>query len=210
MKKITRRSIAAFLAGLITIVIFSQGAASQSEAPDSGAQDNKQSEAKDLIVIRTFDASVEEVWKYWAESEYVKKWWAPTGFTTPLARMDFREGGTSLVCMRAPGGQDFYSTWTYRKITPMKMIEYIHNLADKDGKKADPVKVGLPADFPQDVRNVITFKTVGDNKTEMIVTEYGYTSEQWFNLSKAGLEQCLDKMAAALGGAHGAKEERKK
>jgi hypothetical protein len=111
--------------------------------------------------------------------------------------------------MRAPGGQDFYSTWTYRKITPMKIIEYIHNLSDKDGKKADPVKVGLPPDFPQDVRNVITFKTVGDNKTEMTVTEYGYTSEQWFNLSKAGLEQCLDKMAAALGVNRERKEEGK-
>jgi uncharacterized protein YndB with AHSA1/START domain len=141
---------------------------------------------------------VAEVWKYWAESEYVKKWWAPEGFTTPLAKMDFREGGTSLVCMRAPGGQDFCSTWTYRKISSMKLIEYTHNLADKDGKKADPVKVGLPPDFPQDVRNVITFKTVGENKTEMTVTEYGYTSDQWLDLSKTGLGQCLDKMAAAL------------
>ena len=66
--------------------------------------------------------------------------------------------------------------------------------------KADPTKVGLPPDFPQDVRNVISFKPVAENKTEMTVTEYGYTSDQWFDLSKAGLEQCLDKMAAALAG----------
>lgn len=196
--KNTVKCLAAVLAGLITIGASVPGASSQPEGKKFVTQENQKSETKDLVVTRTFDAPVAEVWKYWAESEYVKKWWAPTGFTTPLARMDFREGGTSLVCMRAPGGQDFYSTWTYRKITPMKLIEYIHNLADKDGKKADPVKVGLPADFPQDVRNVITFKTVGDNKTEMTVTEYGYMSDQWFNLSKTGLEQCLDKMAAAL------------
>jgi len=35
-------------------------------------------------------------------------------------------------------------------------------------------------------------------KTEMTVTEYGYSSDQAFDLSKAGLEQCLDKMAEAL------------
>lgn len=192
------KGVAAVLAGLLTIGASTLGANSQTEAPKSVTRNNQKSEAKDLAVTRVFDAPVAEVWKYWAESEYVKKWWAPEGFTTPLARMDFREGGTSLVCMRAPGGQDFYSAWSYRKIEPMKLIEYIHNLADKDGKKADPVKVGLPPDFPQDVRNVITFKTVGENKTEMIVTEYGYTSDQWFDLSKAGLEQCLDKMAAAL------------
>jgi hypothetical protein len=28
------------------------------------------------------------------------------------------------------------------------------------------------------------------------MTEFGYTSDQLFDLSKAGLEQCLDKMAA--------------
>jgi uncharacterized protein YndB with AHSA1/START domain len=115
--------------------------------------------------------------------------------------MDFREGGTSLVCMRAPeefGGQDFYNTWTYQKIVPMQRIEFILNFADENGRRADPVAVGLTSDVPQEVRHVVTFKPVGDNKTEMTVTEYGYTSEHQFELSKAGLEQCLDKMAASF------------
>jgi hypothetical protein len=30
----------------------------------------------------------------------------------------------------------------------------------------------------------------------MTVTEYGYTTEQARDLSRAGMEQCLDKMAA--------------
>jgi hypothetical protein len=38
----------------------------------------------------------------------------------------------------------------------------------------------------------------------------GVSSDQTIDMSKQGLEQCLDKMAAALGGAHGSKEERKK
>ena len=204
------KSARAVLAGLITIGALAIEANSQSEVKKFVTQDEHKSQTKDLVVTRDFDAPVVEVWKYWAESEYVKKWWSPTGFTTPLARMDFREGGTSLVCMRSPDGKDIYSIWTYRKIAPLELIEFIHNLADKDGNKADPVKVGLPPDFPPDIRNVITFKTVGDNKTEMTVTEYGYRSDQWYNLSKTGLEQCLDKMAAALGGKHERKEERKK
>jgi hypothetical protein len=32
----------------------------------------------------------------------------------------------------------------------------------------------------------------------MTVTEYDYTSDQAHDLSKAGLEQCLDKMAASF------------
>jgi uncharacterized protein YndB with AHSA1/START domain len=67
------------------------------------------------------------------------QWWGPHRFTARSAKMDFREGGTSLVCMRAPkefGGQDMYSTWAYKKIVPMQSIEFIHNLADKDGRVA--------------------------------------------------------------------------
>lgn len=131
------------------------------------------------------------------------RWWGPEHFTSPSAEIDFREGGTSLVCMRAPqefGGQDMYSTWSYTKIVPLERIEYIHNLADKDGHKVDPGAMGMPADFPQDQRQLITFKYLGENKTELTVTEYGWTPGQKMEMSKMGMEQCLDKMAASLKG----------
>jgi hypothetical protein len=79
----------------------------------------------------------------------------------------------------------------------MQLIEFILDWADKDGNRIDPIKMGLPPDMPRDVRHVVTFKAVG-NKTEMTVTEYGYTSDQIFDLSLAGLNECLDKMAASL------------
>jgi uncharacterized protein YndB with AHSA1/START domain len=158
-------------------------------------------QTKNVVVTRVFDAPVEKVWKAWTDSEQVMRWWGPSGFTCPVANIDFREGGTSLVCMRAPadfGGQDFYNTWAYRKIAPMEMIEFVNNFADKDGKRITPADAGLPAEIPQDVRHVITFKAIGDTKTEMTVTEFGYTSDEIHDLSKAGLEQCIDKMAASL------------
>ena len=160
---------------------------------------NTESMKHNVVVTRVLDAPVARAWKAWSDPEYVTQWWGPIGFTCPLARMDFREGGTSLVCMRAPkefGGQDMYNTWTYRKIDPNKQIEFILNFSDKDGTKLEPAALGISPGVPSDVRHVITFKTVGDKQTEMTVTEYGYASEQARDLSKAGLEQCLDKMAA--------------
>jgi hypothetical protein len=65
-------------------------------------------------------------------------------------------------------------------------------------RNEDPVSVGLPQDIPHEVRHVVTFKDADDNKTEMTVTEYGYTSAQVLEMSKSGLEQCLDKMAVSL------------
>jgi uncharacterized protein YndB with AHSA1/START domain len=154
---------------------------------------------RDVSVTRVFDAPVELVWKAWTDPEYVKQWWGPTGFTCPLAEMDFRVGGVSLVCMRAPkefGGQDLYNTWTYTVIVPRQRFEYLLHFTDKDGNAFDPAEMGLPAGIPKEVANVNTFKDLGNGKTELAITEYSYTTDQAHDLSKAGLEQCLDKMAA--------------
>lgn len=156
---------------------------------------------KDLVVTRIFDASLEQVWNAFSDANHVMKWWGPTGFTSPSCKMDFREGGTTLACMRAPkefGGQDMYNTWTYKKIIPMEFIEYTLDWADKDGNRIDPVTIGLPPNMPRDVRHVVTLKDAGNGKTAMTITEFGYVSDEQLNLSKMGLEQCLDKMAASF------------
>ena len=153
---------------------------------------------KQIEVTRTFNAPVEMVWRIWTDPELVKRWWGPKHFTSPVARLDFREGGKSLVSMKAPtemGGREFYSIWLYVKIIPLQTIEFIQSLSDEDGNKTDPTKVGMPSDFPIDIRTVVTFKEVAGNKTEMTVTEYadfGTIS----NFAQIGLEQSMDKMVA--------------
>jgi uncharacterized protein YndB with AHSA1/START domain len=164
-----------------------------------GKDTNDNTQTFDIIITRVFDAPVEELWKAWSAPAYVTQWWGPTGFTSPSAEIDFRVGGASLVCMRAPaeyGGQDMYHTWTYTKIDPQERIEFVSNFANKDGTHLDPAATGMPPGVPHDVPHVIVFKTAGDNGTEIAVTEYGYTTEQARDLSRAGMEQCLDKMAA--------------
>ena len=155
------------------------------------------SQTHNVVVTRTFDAPVQQVWKAWSDPAYVMQWWGPTGFTCQLAEMDFHEGGTSLVCMRAPqeyGGQDLYNTWTYRKIDTHKRIEFIQHFTNQDRAQLDPAQIGIPPGVPKEVRHVISFKELDGDRTEMTVTEYGYASEQTRDLSKLGLEQCLDKM----------------
>jgi uncharacterized protein YndB with AHSA1/START domain len=105
--------------------------------------------------------------------------------------------------MRAPaeyGGQDMYHTWTYTRIEPHERIEFISNFADRDGTHLDPAAMGMPQGVPHDVPHVITFKAAGDNGTEMTIMEYGYTTEEARDLSRAGMEQCLDKMTAIFAG----------
>ncbi|MBS1729728.1 MAG: SRPBCC domain-containing protein [Bacteroidetes bacterium] len=151
---------------------------------------------KQIEVTRMFNAPVEKVWKLWTDPELVKRWWGPKHYTSPVAKLDFRIGGKSIVSMLAPvemGGQEHYSVWEYVKIIPLQMIEYIHSLSDESGNKIDPTTVGMPADFPRDVRTVVSFKKSGEEKTEMTITEYAdFGSISHF--AKIGLEQVIDKM----------------
>jgi uncharacterized protein YndB with AHSA1/START domain len=158
-------------------------------------------EKRDLVITRIFDAPVEQVWKAWTDPEYVMRWWGPSGFTSPSCKIDFREGGRFIFHMRAPkefqGGQDFYTSGVYKKIVPLKLIEFSQGLSDKNGNRVDPTSMGMPADFPKEIPSALAFKRVGA-KTELTATEYGWSVGQMREMSEAGLSQCLDKLAEAL------------
>lgn len=151
---------------------------------------------KQIEATRIFNAPVEMVWRIWTEPELVKRWWGPKNYISPVARIDFRLGGKSIVSMKAPeelGGQEFFSIWEYIKIVPLKTIEFIQSLSDEEGNKTDPVAVGMPSDFPLDIKTVVDFKEVENGKTEMTVTEYAEFGSI-SNFAQMGLEQSMDKM----------------
>jgi uncharacterized protein YndB with AHSA1/START domain len=155
------------------------------------------SKKRDLVVSRIFDASLDQVWQAWSDPEHVKRWWGPNGFTCPVVKMDFRQGGTTLVCMRAPkelGVRDIYNTWAYEEIVPMKRFVCIMRFSDEDGNTKDPADLRLPAEMPKEVRHEVTFKELDNGRTEVTITEYDWTIGSMMKTSKLGLEQCLAKM----------------
>jgi uncharacterized protein YndB with AHSA1/START domain len=157
----------------------------------------------DVHVTRRFDAPIERVWRAWVDPEQVMQWWGPDGFTCPLANMDFREGGKSLVSMRAPaemGGFELYNTWTYTQIVSQQRFEYVLRFTDPDGNALDPADIGVPPGVPKEVRNVNVFTDAGDGRCDLTITEYGYATAEAAEMSRMGLEQCLDKMEALLVG----------
>lgn len=155
---------------------------------------------QDIVLTRIFDAPLEAVWKAWTEPEQVMKWWGPTGFTSPSCKIDFREGGKFIFHMRASqemNNADFYTAGVYKKIVPAELIEFTQGLSDKDGNKINPTTLGMPADFPEEIPSLLAFKNV-DGKTELTAIEYGWTLGEMREMSKLGLEQCLDKLAESL------------
>ena len=152
----------------------------------------------DMVLTRVFDAPVEAVWRAWTESDLVKRWWGPRGFTAPVADMDVRVGGRSLVCMRAPaefGGMDIYNTWTYERVDPNQRLDFVQAFVDRTGAIVDPATLGIPPGVPMLVPHSIRFVALGPDRTEVTVTESGYPAAEAVEISRAGMAQCLDKMA---------------
>ena len=155
-----------------------------------------------VVLTREFNAPVAQVFNAWQDSELVKRWWGPLGFTVPVANMDFRPGGSSLVSMKAPdeyGGMVIYNAWSYSNIVPNERIEFKLYFTDANGNHIETSSMGPPADIPDGVPHVITVKALNDSRTEMTVSEFGYGSQETAMGSQSGLAQTLDKMEALFG-----------
>jgi uncharacterized protein YndB with AHSA1/START domain len=158
-------------------------------------------EKEDLVVTRIIDAPIELVWKAWTDPDHVMKWWGPKYYTSPSCKIDLREGGKYVFCMRAPqeqGGQDSYTAGIFKKILPMELLEFTQGMADQDGNPIDPAQAGMPPDFPKAIRTVVTFKRFRGDMTELTVTEYAWPASQMMVYSIAGLHQSIDKLIESL------------
>ncbi|MGC5221115.1 SRPBCC family protein [Micromonospora sp. DT81.3] len=155
----------------------------------------------ELVAVRDLPAAPAEAWRSWTDPELLHRWWGPTGFTCPTARMDVRVGGTSVVSMAAPelGFPEMFSAWTYTLIVEPRRLEFEFRFSDAEGLPLDPQAAGAPPGVPAVVHHAISFDELGDGRTRMTVRESGYTTPEPIELSRQGLEQSLDKLVPLFG-----------
>ena len=62
---------------------------------------------RELILTALIDAPRDKLFRAWTEPTLLKQWFAPLPWTTPHAEMDVRPGGSTLMIMRGPDGNEF-------------------------------------------------------------------------------------------------------
>jgi uncharacterized protein YndB with AHSA1/START domain len=78
---------------------------------------------RDMIISRVFKAPRELVWKMWTESEHIKHWWGPTGFTSTTSKMEVKPGGVWELVMHGPDGRDYKNEYLFREVVkPEKLV----------------------------------------------------------------------------------------
>jgi uncharacterized protein YndB with AHSA1/START domain len=159
---------------------------------------NTVSETERMVITRVFDAPRELVWKAWTEPKYVMQWWGPKGFTAPVFKMDFRVGGKSLFCMKAPDGQEGWNAIEYHEIVPYEKIVSSMYFSDAEGNKIDPEQLGLEDEAIEGAHDVTLFEDLGDGRTKL--TQIGNEPMQSARDSGQleGWNEQLDKVASVL------------
>ena len=79
-----------------------------------------------LSISKTINAPRELVFKAWTEPESLSRWWgAGPGFTTPIAEVDLRVGGTYRLGMLVPNhDKPFILGGTYKEIVSGEKLVY--------------------------------------------------------------------------------------
>lgn len=71
---------------------------------------------RELSLTRLIDAPRENVFRAWTDPELLKQWFAPLPYTTPVAELDVRPGGTNRIVMRDPEGHDLPNQGVYLEV----------------------------------------------------------------------------------------------
>ena len=159
---------------------------------------NMATEVERMTITRIFDAPRELVWKAWTDPKYVMQWWGPKGFTSPVCKMDFREGGKFLCCMKSPDGQEFWNAGEYHEIVPYQKIVSSMYFSDSEGNKVEAVELGIEHEAIEGAHDITLFEDLGNGRTKLTFIGNEPMESAVNSGQVEGWNQILDKIAEVV------------
>ena len=80
------------------------------------------SDDRDLVITRLIDAPRQKLYRAWTDATLLKQWFAPLPYTTPVAELDVRPGGSAFIVMRGPDGKDLPNHGVYLEVVPNQRL----------------------------------------------------------------------------------------
>jgi uncharacterized protein YndB with AHSA1/START domain len=150
-----------------------------------------------VVIERSYEATIEDVWELWTTKEGIESWWGPDGFAVKVHQLDLRAGGEMRYAMTAvdPAQVQFMkqvgmpltteAKLTFTEIIPGKSIAYSH--------RAD----FIPGVEPYDVGNKVEFSAEG-SQVRMVVTLDPMHSDEWSQRAAMGMESQIGKLGRII------------
>jgi uncharacterized protein YndB with AHSA1/START domain len=145
---------------------------------------------RELVITRLIDAPREKVYRAWTEAELLKQWFAPLPYTTPAATLDVRPGGSNVIVMRGPDGNEFPNAGVYLEVVKNERLVF----TDAYTKAWEPSQKPF-------MTVILTFEDVGGK------TKYTARVRHWSVADREAHEkmgfhqgwgQCADQLAALV------------
>ncbi|WP_040485402.1 SRPBCC family protein [Lutibaculum baratangense] len=89
--------------------------------PDAKAPD---SDTRELKLVRLMDAPREKIFRAWTTPELLKPWFCPAPWRVSHAELDVRPGGSNLIVMNGPDGEEFPNRGVYLEVVPNEKLVF--------------------------------------------------------------------------------------
>ncbi|MBX3191815.1 MAG: SRPBCC domain-containing protein [Labilithrix sp.] len=151
-----------------------------------------------IVIERTYRASLAEVWDLWTTKEGFESWWGPQGFRADVHALEARVGGALRYDMVAD---------TEEMIAAMKKVGQppshavrarFTELVPRERLVLTSVIDFLPgvAAYDNDIK--VDFASVGD-RVRMVVTLHAMHSDDFSKMQQEGFTSQLTKLDARFG-----------
>lgn len=149
---------------------------------------------RELVLERILNVPREKVYRAWTDPEVMVKWFAPRPWSTSHAETDVRPGGSSLVVMRDPDGNDYPNRGVYLEVVPNEKLVFTDAFTGAWEPSKKPFFTAI-----------LTFEDAGNGKTRYTARARHWTKEDRDAHEKMGFHegwgQCanqLEEVASTL------------
>ncbi|MBD9453738.1 SRPBCC family protein [Rhizobium sp. RHZ02] len=145
----------------------------------------------ELVLVREFDAPREKVFKAWTDPVLMKEWFVPRPWTLADVKVDARPGGSNLIVMRSPEGQEFPNRGVYLEIVENEKIVFTDAFTSAWVPSEKPFFVGI-----------ILLEDLGNGRTKYTAKARHWTAADKEQHEQMGFHEgwgkCADQLAELL------------
>ena len=78
----------------------------------------------ELTLTRLIDAPRDKLFRAWTDPEIIPRWFCPPPWSVSEAQTDVRAGGSSLIVMRGPNGEEMPNRGVYLEVIPNEKLVF--------------------------------------------------------------------------------------
>lgn len=156
----------------------------------------KDAGGKKITVTGSFDATPEQVWSAWTESELLDQWWAPEPYHAQTKTINFTNGGYWLYAMVGPEGDKNWCRADFSNIQPYTSFEAVSLFCDENGTPNNAIPpMRWKSTFQATATGTTVIAEIAFDTTEGLNTILEMGFREGFTAALGNLERYFSKQA---------------